>query len=115
MMHAWLVGVLVSVLKDEGVPTMTVVTKAKGHRATDASKHEDVDVLDFFAEGHRLVVDVVVTIVYRNAIFKHEALVPGYTAKHAKDRKFQDDRASTQLIAAMHGGPHILVPFAMEM
>jgi hypothetical protein len=41
-------------------------------------------------------------------------LVPGYAAKHAKDKKYQADRASTQPIVAIDGGPHILVPFAMK-
>jgi hypothetical protein len=72
-----------------------------------------VVVPDFFAEGSHMVVDVVVTTFYRNTILRHAALVPGYAAKQAEDRKFQVDRASTQLIA-IHGDPHILVPFAME-
>jgi len=31
-----------------------------------------------------------------------------------EDRKFQADRASLKPIAGIHGGPHFLVPFAME-
>ena len=41
-------------------------------------------------------------------------MVPGYATKQREDRKFQVDRASTQPIAAIHGGSHSLVPFAME-
>ena len=50
MMHAGLVGVLVSILKDVGIPDMAVVTKARGLRAADASRLGDVVVLDHFAE-----------------------------------------------------------------
>ena len=77
MMHAGLVSVLVSILKDVGVPNMALITEARGLRAFDASGHGDVVVLDFFAEGRHLVVDAIVTIVYRNTILKHAALVPG--------------------------------------
>ena len=69
MMHSGLVGVLVSILKDVGTPGMAIVTEAKGLRATTASRPEDVVVLDFFAEGRHLVVDAVVTTVYRNTVF----------------------------------------------
>ena len=63
MMHAWLVSVLVSIMKDVGMPDMAVVIEARGLRAADASKPRDVVVLDFFAEGRHLVVDAVVTTV----------------------------------------------------
>jgi hypothetical protein len=83
---------------------MAVVTEARGLiRDADATRHGDVVVLDdFFAEGHHLVINVVVTTVYRNTILKHAASIPGYAAKQAEDRKFQADRASTQPIAAIH-------------
>jgi hypothetical protein len=54
---------------------MAVVTKARGLRFADASRHGDVVVFDFFAEGRHLVVDVVVTTMYRNTIMKHGAMV----------------------------------------
>jgi len=34
--------------------------------------------------------------------------------KQAEDMKFYVDKTSTQPIATIHGGPHVLVPFAME-
>jgi hypothetical protein len=81
MMHAGLVIVLVSILKDMGVPDMAVVTKARGLRFADASRHGDVVVIDFFAEDRYLVVNVLVTTIYRNTIMTHGAMVPGYAAK----------------------------------
>ncbi len=67
-----------------------------------------------FAEGHHLVIDVAVTTVYRKTILRHAFSIPGYAAKQAEDRKFLADLSSTQPIAAIHGGPHILVSFALE-
>ena len=88
---------------------MALVTKARGLRAADASRPRDVDVLDFFAKWCHLVVDAVVTTVYRNTIFTNASAIPGYVAKQAKDRKILADRASSQPIVGIHGGPHVLV------
>ena len=73
-----------------------------------------VVVLDFFAKGKHLVVDVVVTTVYRNTILQGAASIPGYVGKQAEDKNLYAHKTSTQPIAAIHGGPHGLVPFAME-
>ena len=54
------------------------------------------------------------TTVYRNTVLEKVATVPGFAARQAEDRKFLADRTSTQPISAVHGGPHILVPFAIE-
>ena len=40
--------------------------------------------------------------------------VPGFATKQAEDMKFLADMTSRQPIAVAHGGPHILVPFAIE-
>ena len=114
LLHADLIGILLFIPKDVGVPDMAVVTEARGLRSADATSHGDVVVLDFFVEGRHLVIDVVVTTVYRNTILRHATSIPGYAAKQAEDRKFLADQASTQPIAAIHGGPHILVPFPIE-
>jgi len=114
MMHAGLVGVLTSILKDVGILDIAVVTEARGLREADAFRAGDVVVQDFFAEGRHLVVDVVVTTVYRNTILQGVASIPRYAAKQAQDMKLYVDKTSTQRIAAIHGGPHVLVPFAIE-
>ena len=59
---------------------MAVVIEAKGLRAADASRPGDVVVLGFFAEGRQLVVDAVVTKVYRDTILEHAATTPRYVA-----------------------------------
>ncbi len=107
MMHVDLVGVLVSILKDVGIPDMAVVIEVKGLRAADASRPGDVVFMDHFAEGRHLVIDAVVMTVYRNTILRSASIVPGYAAKQAEDRKFQAGRASSQPIVAIHGPPHL--------
>ncbi len=42
------------------------------------------------------------------------APIPGYATKQAEDRKFLADMTSNQPISALRGGPHILIPFAIE-
>ena len=56
MMHVGLVGFLVSILKDVGVPNtcMVVITEARDLRAADASRPWDMVVLDYFAEGRHM-------------------------------------------------------------
>ena len=114
MMHTCLVGILRSILRDFGLPDMAVVTESRGLRSTDTSRHGDFVVLDFFAEGRHLVIDAVVTTVYRKNRIQRMAFIPGYAAKQVEDRKLLADRTSTQTIAAAHGGPRVLVPVAIE-
>ena len=70
--------------------------------------------LDFFADGRHLVIDAVMTTVYKNTMLEKVAMVPGFAAKQAEDRNFLADKTSTRPISVVHGGPHILVPFAIE-
>ena len=114
MFHAGLVGVIKSILKDAGVRDASVVLEARGLRAADSSRPGDIVAMDFFADGRHMVIDAVMTTVYMNTVLEKVATIPGYAAKRAEDRKFHADKTSRQPIAAMHGGPHILVPFAIE-
>ena len=107
-------GVIKSILKEAGVPNASVVLEAGGLRASDNSRPGDVVALDFFADGRHLVIDEVTTTVYRNTIPEKLATIPGFAVKQAEDMKFLADRKSRQPIAAIHGGPRILVPFAIE-
>ena len=54
------------------------------------------------------------TTVYKNTVLEKVATVPGFAAKQGEDGKFLADRTSSQPISAVHGGPHILVLFAIE-
>ena len=101
-------------MREAGVPNATVVTEARGLRTADRSRPGDVVALDVFADGRHLVIDAVMTTVYRNTVREKVATVPGFAAKQAEDRKFLADKTSTQPISVVHGGPHILVPFTIE-
>ena len=70
--------------------------------------------MDFFADGRHLVIDAVLTTVYMIAVLEKVATVLGFAAKQVEDMKLHADRASAQPISGIHGGPHILVPFALE-
>jgi hypothetical protein len=72
----------------------------------DTSRPGDVVVLDFFAKGRHLLVDALVTTVYRNTILESASTIPGYGTKQVEDRKFQANRAATQPIGAIHGRTH---------
>ncbi len=114
LMHAGLVGVIKLILKKAGVPDALVVQEARGLRATDRSRPGNVVTVDFFADGRHIVNDVVMTTVYINTMLQKVATIPGHAAKQAEDKKFLADKSSSQPISTIHGGPHILVPFAIE-
>ena len=114
LFHAGLVGVIKVILREAGVPDPFFVLEARGLRVVDRSRHGDVVALDFFADDRHLVIDVAMTTRSKNTMPEKVATVPGYAAKQVEDNKFLADMTSRQPISAIHGGPHILVPFAIE-
>jgi len=98
----------------DGHSDAAVVTEARGLRASDRSRPGDVVALDFFADGRHLVIDAVMTTVYMKTVLEKVATTTGYAAKQAEDMKFVADKTSRQPISRVHGGPHILAPFAIE-
>ena len=71
-------------------------------------------VLNFYGPGRHLVIDVVISTVYRNTILSVTSLIPGHVAKLAEDKKFKADEMSSQPVSCKHGGDHVFDPFAME-
>ncbi len=61
-----------------------------------------------------MVIDALVTSIYRNIILRHVANIMGYAAKQVEDMKFLVVNFSMQPISTIHGGPHTLVPFVIE-
>jgi hypothetical protein len=112
--HAGLVSVIKSILKEAAAPDASIVLEARGLRASDRTRPGDTVAQDFFANGRHMVIDAVMTSVYRNTVLEKVATVPGYAAKQAEERKFLADKNSRQTIAVIYGGPHILVLFAIE-
>jgi hypothetical protein len=115
-MHAGLITTLQKVLKEVGVPTSATLTEARGLRGTgDRTSSGDIVVLDFHAPGRHLLLDGVVTIVYRNTRQKEAGEILGYAAKQVEDMKFYADKTTSERpVARIHGGLHTLVPFAVE-
>ncbi len=114
-MHAGLIATLQRILKEGGVPSSATLTEARGMRGgQDRSRPGDIVVLDFHAPGRHLLLDGVVTSVYRNTRQRETANIPGYAAKQVEDRKFYADKTSDRPVARIHGGLHTLVPFAVE-
>ena len=74
----------------------------------------DLVVLDFTEGGRHLIIDGVVTTVYRNTIINKVSAIPGFAAKQVKDKKFKADADSASPVSTVHGGRHRLIPFAME-
>jgi len=80
-----------------------VITKARGLRALDATRPSDVGVLNLFVYGRHLVLDAVVTSVYRNFVLSKVSSIPGYATKQVEDRKIHADKISVHPIAIVHG------------
>ena len=105
-MHYGLVQVLKSIIKDVGILDIAVVTEARGLRSSDSSRPGDVVVINFFRDGQHMVIDVVVTTVYRNTLLHQVSTTHGYVAKQLEDRKFYADKFSIdEPVATIHGGP----------
>ena len=81
LFHSGLVGVIRTILRDAGVLDASVVLEARGLREADRSRPCDVVALDFFADGRHLVIDAVLTTVYRNTGLQKVATIPGFAAK----------------------------------
>ena len=97
-----------------GVPKSSIILEKKGLRSCDHTRPGDIVALDFFGLGRHLVIDAVVSTVYRNTILSKTSTIPGYVAKLAEDKKFKADEKSPEPVSSKHGGDHVFVPFAME-
>ena len=113
-MHAGLVSIIVAILLMAGVPKSSIILEKKGLMPCDHTRPGDIVALDFFGLGRHLVIDAVVSTVYRNTILSKTITIPGYVAKLAEDKKFKADEKSPEPISSKHGGDHVFVPFAME-
>ena len=74
----------------------------------------DLVVLDFANGGRHLIINGVVTTVYKNTILTKVAAIPGFAAKQVEDKKFKADADLANPVSTVHGGRHRLIPFATE-
>jgi hypothetical protein len=75
----------------------------------------DIVVLDYYALGHHLLMDGVVTAAYMNTKQRETGEIPGFATKLVEDMKFYyADKTSERPVDMIHGGKHTLVPVAIE-
>ncbi len=75
-MHHGLIKTLRGHVEDSGVPKASIVEKARGMRPDDRTRPGDPVVLDFAEGGRHLIIDGVVTTVYRNTVLSKVATIP---------------------------------------
>ncbi len=98
-----MVGVIKNTLREASVLEASVVLEARGLRAANRSRPRDIVALDFVANGRHLVIDAVMTTVYRNTVLNKVATIPRYAAKQVEDMKFLAEMISNQPISTLHG------------
>jgi len=113
-MHHGLIKTLRTIVEESGVPKAAIVEEAREMRQDDRTRPGDVVVMDFVEGGRHLIIDGVVTILYRNTVLQKVETIPGFAAKQVEDKKFKADADSSHPVAAQHGGRHRCIPFAME-
>ena len=96
------------------MPKASIVEEARGLRQDYRSRPGYLVVLDFVDGGRHLIINGVVTTVYRNTILTKVAAIPGFAAKQVEDKKFKADVDSANPVSTVHGGRHMHIPFAME-
>ena len=77
-----------AILVEAGIPKSSVVLEKRGFRPENSSRPGDLVALDFFGSGRHLLLDAVVTTIYRNAIMDKATKIPGHATKLAEDRNF---------------------------
>ncbi len=115
-MHAGLITTLQKVLKEAGVPTSATLTEARGMRGGQVTTRPgDIVVLDYHAPRRHLLLDGVVTSVYRNTRQRETRDIPGFATKLVEDRKFYADKTSDRPVARIHGGYTHWYPLLWKM
>jgi len=95
--HHGLIKSLRHIVEEAGVPKASSVEEARGLRDGDATRPGDLVVLDFTDPRWHLILDGIVTIVYKNSFLSRVAVVPGFAAMKVEDTKFKADRTSGPL------------------
>jgi hypothetical protein len=101
-------------LRRNGVPKVAIVKEAKALRTKGAFRLGDWVIMDFITASKLLIIDGVVSVVYRSSILSGDATMPEFATKKAEGAKFTADKNSAHHASASLGGRHTLVPFALE-
>jgi hypothetical protein len=73
------------IVEESGVPKASIVEEAMGTRPEDRTRPSDLVILDFAEEERHLIIDEVVTTVYRNSVLPKVAAIPCVAAKQVED------------------------------
>ena len=98
------------IMIEAGASKHDLAWELPGLRPGHADRPGDVVWKDFYGESRHLVVDCCCTSVRRDEIEEHFD-VPGYAARVAEKRKFDNDDASSRPVRT---DGHTLVPFVVE-
>ena len=82
-MHHGLIKTLRGILEESGIPKAAIVEEARGLGHDDCTRPWDLVVLDFVEGRRHLIIDGVITTVYRNTILNKVSAIPGFAAKQA--------------------------------
>ena len=85
-MHHDLTKVLRKIIEEAGMPKASIVEEARGLRPGDASRLGDIVVLDSSDAHKHLVIDAVVTTVYRNTVLDKQGSVRSGVCSEAGGR-----------------------------
>ena len=73
-------------------------------RPEDRTRLGDLVVMDFVEGECHLLIDGVVTTVYRNSALTKAAAIPRFAARQVDNRKFNADQVSLNPVSINHGG-----------
>ena len=86
-----------------GVPRVPSSWRRRDLLRSDRTRPGDVvTVLHYFGLGRHLVIDAVVSTVYRNTILSAASTIPGHVAKMAEDKKFAAEKASDEPVSSKY-------------
>jgi hypothetical protein len=112
-MYVGLISTLQKVLQEAGVLTSVTLAETRGLRGREENSRPcDIVVLVYYAHGHHLLLDGVVTTAYKNTRHRETGRFRGM--QPSEDNKFYADKTSERPVAMIRGGKHTLVPFAIE-
>ena len=76
MMHHGLIKTLRGIAEEYGVPKASIVEEARGMRQDGRTRPGDLVVMDFAKRGRHLIINEVVTTVYKNTILTKAVAIP---------------------------------------
>ncbi len=83
-MHHGLIKTSRGIAEEARFPKASIVEEARGLRPDDRTRPRDLVMVHFAEKGRHLVMDGVVTIVYKNFVLSMVAAIPGLRPNKVK-------------------------------